>query len=810
MSNRSQSLLFASLLALASGAAALGHQLLWTRRMVDLLGGHAESVARVFGGFFLGLALGAALAAWLAPRIRRPWRMLALAETGILLLAIPILLLPHWTGWIWPALGPEGLVGWPGLLVKSVLSLLLVMPPACLMGFFLPLLARALFGAERTLGREGLRLYGLNTLGGVLGLVLTLVWGLPWLGSFGSLTAVLLLNAVVALGCLWMDSGALPASNSKHPSLSHEATAARPLPLGLAFLSGFIILGSEIAGMELIGLVAPLSFQAPAIILILVISLLAVAALLTPALIRWAGSARQLLGPVLIASSLTLLLAASFYFFLAERLAPTGALSGQGEFLLRFTVFGLATLGPAFLVGGFLFPLCCAAADQQLTSAEAGRAWGRLLAINGLGGWLGAEVAYRFLLPMGGPYTTLGILALAYAGAALLRTDPRRWLARASYATAGAGLLLTLYLLPNLPRVNPHVPLRILHQESGREGSLAVVESPAFGRAILLSNQYLLGSTSDQQHQERLGHIPLLLHPNPDRAGFIALATGITAGAALHHEAVQEIEVVEISGAVNRAARRWFQEANFHLHDSPKVRVHIEDGRTWVAAHREDFDVLIGDLYLPWGPGEARLYSREHFQACREALRPGGLFCQWLPMHQLTRQQLDGIVASFLQVFDRAWLVASTFHSHAPSLGLIGFEDSGAGLEVLEERFAEQRAHLTDPILRSPELFSWLLLGRLEKQEKPMGRPQTLDNMWIELDAGQLRLTGSDELYLSGENWLELTASLVDENASSGQEWRNIFHQLARGEEPGEEVRVWLRELRHADPLADWRGWPGN
>ena len=41
-----------------SGAAALGHQLLWTRRLTDLLGASAESSVRVFSCFFFGLGLG--------------------------------------------------------------------------------------------------------------------------------------------------------------------------------------------------------------------------------------------------------------------------------------------------------------------------------------------------------------------------------------------------------------------------------------------------------------------------------------------------------------------------------------------------------------------------------------------------------------------------------------------------------------------------------------------------------------------------------------------------------------------------------
>src|SRR5256885_5746470 len=48
------------------------------------------------------------------------------------------------------------------------------------------------------------------------------------------------------------------------------------------------------------------------------------------------------------------------------------------------------------------------------------------------------------------------------------------------------------------------------------------------------------------------------------------------------------------------------------------------------------------------------LYTLEHFQAIRERLAPGGLFCQWLPLHQLDEDMLRVIIRTFLEVFPDA------------------------------------------------------------------------------------------------------------------------------------------------------------
>lgn len=47
-----------------SGMAALGHQTVWVRATIDILGANADTFSKVVGAFFLGLAGGA----WIAVR----------------------------------------------------------------------------------------------------------------------------------------------------------------------------------------------------------------------------------------------------------------------------------------------------------------------------------------------------------------------------------------------------------------------------------------------------------------------------------------------------------------------------------------------------------------------------------------------------------------------------------------------------------------------------------------------------------------------------------------------------------------------
>ena len=81
-------------LAFLSGAVALSHELLWTRRLIDLLGATEAVTGRVLGLFFLGLSLGG----WLATRWSHtggnPAIRLAIAEISIAVLSLPAIFLP--------------------------------------------------------------------------------------------------------------------------------------------------------------------------------------------------------------------------------------------------------------------------------------------------------------------------------------------------------------------------------------------------------------------------------------------------------------------------------------------------------------------------------------------------------------------------------------------------------------------------------------------------------------------------------------------------------------------------------------------
>ena len=813
------------LLAWASGAAALMHQLLWTRRLIDLLGASAESTTRVFGCFFLGLALGAAVAARRVGTVRRPWLALAGAECGVALLALPTLFLPQWTGWIWPALGAERLATWPGGAVKLLLSALAIVPPAFCMGHTLPLMAAGWFGRADAADRRGVWLYAVNTLGGASGLLVVAGFALQTLGARGSMTAACAANLAVAAGAFVLDRRTRTTLATADAPASGRAPAAGLLLL--AFFSGAAVLATEVAATQLVMLVATLSFHAPAAILFSVILLLALAAFAAPMLARIGH--RRLVVWALALTGVLLAAAPAIFMAISQQWNGLAQNTSVAAFTLKLSALVLVTFGPALLAAGLVFPLLLA---WPRTSAEIsdGPRLGWLLAVNGLGGLIGAECCHRLLLPMCGVHLALGIIGAGYGLTALVLS--LRGNRRAFFLPAGACIvvaLLTMFVLRGLPTVNPRAGFRVVDQQTGREGTVAVVESEHAGRAILLSNQYLLGGTVARWNQERQALLPLLLHPAPRRMGFIGLATGITPGAVLADPGLEKITAVELSPLVVRAADTFFGDFNAGItRPNPRAQVVIEDGRTFFAASPESFDVIAGDLFLPWSPGEARLYSIEHFRDVRRALRPGGVFCQWLAMYQLTPEQFRTIADTFAAAFPDTHLFTNGFRGDSPALALVGWRDAPLDWPAIATRTAAARDFIRDPLLRHVEGIAMLYLGRW--QPTPGGALNTLGNLRVELDAGRERLTGNPAAkYLAHARWFQFCAERRTHldarremptipDAPKLQRLADLWMQyeyLQRTKPAAaQDMRSLLesespRPLRD-DPAADWTRWPGT
>ena len=197
-----------------------------------------------------------------------------------------------------------------------------------------------------------------------------------------------------------------------------------------------------------------------------------------------------------------------------------------------------------------------------------------------------------------------------------------------------------------------------------------------FTKAYLLkvNNFYAVGGTGVLKLEPRQADVPLMIHPQPRSVFFLGMGTGITAGAALAYP-VERVVVCELIPEVVAAARTYFQPYVNGLFDEARVTIVVEDGRNYLRGTTEHFDVVIADLFLPWRVGVGSLYTREHFAAVRARLREGGLFAQWLPLYQMSRDEFGIIARTMLEVFPLVTLWRGDFLAKRSIVMLVGHAD---------------------------------------------------------------------------------------------------------------------------------------
>src|SRR5258705_5888903 len=157
----------------ASGASALILETLWFRQAGLAFGNSIWASSLVLSAFMGGLALGNALVAQAGTRLSNPVRAYAFAEAAVALTGVGLVYLFPFLG---AALAPvfRPLLDHPWTLnpLRLLVAFLLLLIPSTAMGVTLPLLTRALLRDERSFGRLLGALYGWNTLGAMVGVLI--------------------------------------------------------------------------------------------------------------------------------------------------------------------------------------------------------------------------------------------------------------------------------------------------------------------------------------------------------------------------------------------------------------------------------------------------------------------------------------------------------------------------------------------------------------------------------------------------------------------------------------------------------------
>ena len=757
-------------LFLVTGFTGLVYELLWARMFTLVFGATVLAVSTVLAAFFAGLALGSWAFGRIVDRFGKPLLLYGLLEVGIGIYAVFVPSLISLAQGISANLGqlaPDSF--YTVSLARFVVSLLLILVPTTFMGASLPVLSRFMVEAWERIGRDLGYLYAVNTIGAALGCLVTGFFLIETLGVSTTHTLAIILNLAVGCVALLLHRTAAPAfvetrtpdssrlrvksppdsRKKRHPARTKRSaqpgSVAGPPPaaysrrLVLLVLCAFGVSGAGALGYEVLwtrnlGVTLHSTTYSFTLILTAFLCGIGLGSFLYGRYLQRSRRPVFLFGAIQTTVGLYALALIHLFRVMpdlaAEIIQPTEADWGT-VIALQLLLCFLVMLIPTLLLG-CTFPLVsriCVGGMQGL-----GKTVGSVYAVNCLGAIAGSFLAGFVIIPtIGVKHGMMLVSAIGVAvGVFLLRLAPAASRLAKRSAMVVSAVLATIGLV-TAHKTDLYVGIgtsadarKLLHYKDGLVANVRV-EQTADNVLLMIDNKVQAGRLGARSSQG-LGHIPMLLHPDPRRVLTIGMGAGMTAGAVTRHP-VESVHIVDLVTSLAETAP-FFSQQNYNVLSDSRTHFTVGDGRNFLLTTNERFDVIVADIFFPAGAGTGSLYSLGHYQLARTRLADGGLIVQWVPLYQLTEEEFRIIAATFLEVFPNAELWLGDPDMMYPVVGLVG-RNGPPKIEVPRLRQRLQNREIARGLVFGDDAISLLcayLMRGQDLAEYVSGRPLNTDD----------------------------------------------------------------------------------
>ncbi len=642
------------LLVLFSGMAALSWEVIWQIRTALALGVSAQGTALTIAVTMGGMSLGSYLmGCWLDKHtVAAPLRLYGLLEgviglAGLSLIAMFSLVeqLDSQLHAVAPAAG--------AMLHIAGLVAIIGLPTLC-MGATIPvfaLIARSLQGPLALL-------YGLNTLGAALGTILVAFLLIPNLGLQQTGWLVAGINLLVAFVSIFARQPTAHLASGAAIGQTLLATAPSARTLMIVAVTGFATFLLEVAWFRSFTAAFYSTTEAFALMLAALLLALGIGAWLAPLL-----RAKSIPLPIYLACSGLLVLLVTPLVERFDQIIPQFVepnLLLMSRFMMVFFV-----IGPPIALLGLALPWL---ADER----QHPRHVSLIYACNTLAAIAGAILAAWVLLPTIGFARTAWVAGgLIMLTAAVTIPDNKRRLAGG--AALALGLVIAFLGESGVGRTRmlgwlnygAGWPTKLLGFFEGPESTIAAVEFSNGGRALVIDGFFAASQLKGEvrsgldSYMAWMGHVPMLLHPNPREALVICFGTGQTSNAVRKENPVN-LDIVDINPRVFKLAPHF--DKNEGVLQDPRVHPITMDGRAFLRRTPKRYDVITLEPMPPSFAGVNALYSKEFYELARGKLTPQGIVAQWVPFHAVAPKFGAAIIRTFTAVFPSSilWLDPSS------------------------------------------------------------------------------------------------------------------------------------------------------
>jgi len=682
------------LLIALSGFATLAWEVIWQIKSTLALGMSAEgtaiTLAAVMGGLSLGaLLMGKVLSKNASVKAIRIYAVLEItAGLAGLLLNSAFHILEKLDTWMY-----NGMPSSVSLVFICGIITVVGIPTLC-MGATLPVFGLIAKQLETSIAK----LYGLNTLGAAASALVVAFFIIPLFGVTHTIWIIASINIAVGVFALLLTDG---KDGARHvPGTAFPVPGTCLAPSVVIFVTGFATFTLEVAWFRSLASVFPNTSDLFAILLACMLIALGIAAKKLPKL----KQKNKLLGTQMSLAGVLILLVTpliervdnlfSFYKQATHTMPSAGFPLGIDP--NTFIVNGIGIAGYVFqiliascLIGLLIIPpmiFLGVALPWILEEQASSQKMGKLYALNTLAAIAGSLGAAWLLLPIIGFAKTAWLAGILVIAAGILISPVIK---RLVWGTLGIiALLIAVYFETGVGKT--HVqgysatdedgkPAKVLEFYEGPDSTTSAVEYNDGTRALLINSALAAWESgriyrASAHYMAWMGHLPMILHPDPKKALVICFGTGQTANA-VRKENPQELDIVDINKNVFKLAHNF--RANEKVLNDPRVKAIVMDGRAYLRRTKKVYDVITLEPMPPVTTGGNALYSKEFYQLARNKLSSNGVIAQWVPFHGAAPHYIASIAKTFIDVFPNAimWI------DHDSKTGiLVGSKDNSTAI----------------------------------------------------------------------------------------------------------------------------------
>ncbi len=178
---------------------------------------------------------------------------------------------------------------------------------------------------------------------------------------------------------------------------------------------------------------------------------------------------------------------------------------------------------------------------------------------------------------------------------------------------------------------------------------LTIIDTYEFGKMMILDGMVMFSEFDEFVYHEMIVHVPMLLHPNPQKALVIGGGDGGSVREILRHDSIERVVLCEIDREVVAASRKYFPRLTNGLND-PKVEIKYRDAIEYVKDSGETFDIIIIDSTDPIGPSMG-LFTQSFYTDIHNCLSPHGVVTAQTESFFLRPDHIRSVVQKFRKLY---------------------------------------------------------------------------------------------------------------------------------------------------------------